>query len=177
MTAARPRGPEHRPTIILHDVRSAYNVGAIMRTADAIGGATLICCGITPHPRVAGDARSPVAIDSNTRAIAKTALGAELEIPIEYERDVKDAIAHARAAGATVLALEQDEHATGLFEFAADPQIEYALLIGSEVKGIDGELLALADHVLELPQRGAKESLNVSVAAGGALYRLFARIH
>lgn len=174
MTVDFPAGRSgHRPILIVHDIRSAYNVGAILRTADAIGGATVICCGITPHPRVAGDTRSPVVVDSNTRAIAKTALGAEQAMPIEYERSVTDAVARARAAGATVLALEQDESAGGLFEFEADPRTAYALLIGSEVDGIGGELLALADHVLELPQRGAKESLNVSVAAGIALYHLF----
>jgi tRNA G18 (ribose-2'-O)-methylase SpoU len=165
--------PRALATVILNDIRSAYNVGSILRTADAVGDIDVVCCGITPHPAVPGDPRSPVVIDANTRAIAKTALGAQQAVPIGYERDPLSAVATARRAGQTIVALELSPGAGDLFAFSPDARSNYALLLGGEVDGLSPDQLATADHVLQIPQRGVKESLNVAVAAGVAMYHLF----
>ncbi len=167
--------PRALGTVILNDIRSAYNVGSILRTADAVGGVDVVCCGITPHPAMPGDTRSPVVIDANTRAIAKTALGAQDAVRIGYVGDPREAIATARRAGKVVIALERTPEAEDLSAFSPNAGVEFALLLGGEVDGLPAELRATADRVLQIPQRGVKESLNVSVAAGIAMYHLFGR--
>jgi 23S rRNA (guanosine2251-2'-O)-methyltransferase len=158
-------------TVILEDIRSTYNVGAIMRTLDAVGGDTVVCCGITPYPDLGeGDDRSPVVISSNTKAIAKTALGAERSLALSHFESAPAAIGRL-AHGTTIVALEQAESSIELFDYKR-PAGDLALILGSETEGVSSEALALCDALLEIPQYGTKESLNVSVAAGIALYHL-----
>lgn len=161
-------------TVILDDVRSTYNVGAIMRTLDGIGGGTMICCGITPYPDLGGaDARSPVVITSNTKGIAKTALGAEAHISTSYAPDAISAIRSLKA-GTHVVALEQAPNSIDYFNYKA-PSGDIALVVGNEVDGLSKETIAACEAAIEIPQHGHKESLNVSVAAGIALYALSGR--
>lgn len=159
-------------TVILDDVRSAYNVGAIMRTLDGIGGGTVVCCGITPYPDL-GDAddRSPVVISANSKSIAKTALGAERTLTVRHTQDALAAIGDL-PDGTQGIALEQAPGATDLFEYQPPNTGNFALILGSETDGLDAATLAAVDCVLQIPQIGGKESLNISVAAGIALYHL-----
>jgi 23S rRNA (guanosine2251-2'-O)-methyltransferase len=157
-------------TLILHDLRSAHNVGAILRSADATGVDRVICCGSTPYPRLPDDTRDPVIINRNTRTIGKTALGAEASVKVEHFGDTLAAIAALRAQDYAIYGLEQTPTSTNLR--ALRPHFPAALIIGNEVAGLPAAVLAACDAVVEIPQRGRKESLNVSVATGIALYDL-----
>jgi tRNA G18 (ribose-2'-O)-methylase SpoU len=158
-------------TVILEDIRSTYNVGAIARTLDAVGGGRIICAGITPYPDLGpADDRSPVVISSNSKAIAKTALGAEATVEFAHAPDVESAF-ELLPGGTQTFALEQDERSIDLFDLR-NVNAEVALVLGSETQGIAPEALDRCDAILEIPQYGKKESLNVSVAAGIALYHL-----
>jgi tRNA G18 (ribose-2'-O)-methylase SpoU len=158
-------------TVILEDIRSTYNVGAIMRTLDGAGGGAIVCCGITPYPELEDDDdRSPVVISSNTKSIAKTALGAEQALTVSHAANAAEAIAQLDP-GTLVVALEQATESVNIFEYVA-PKNDVALVLGSETDGVSAEALARCDAILEIPQYGTKESLNVSVAAGIAMYHL-----
>ncbi|HVQ43474.1 MAG TPA: TrmH family RNA methyltransferase [Candidatus Saccharimonadia bacterium] len=158
--------------LILSDLRGAGNVGAILRTADATAVECVYACGYTPYPRQAtGDSRPPHVIASNTRAIAKTALGAELTIPVRHRPDTLTAISEAKHNGFTIIMLEQAETSLNLFSFVPSSR-RLALVVGNEVEGLSRELLAQASTILEIPMLGQKESLNVASAAAVALYRL-----
>jgi 23S rRNA (guanosine2251-2'-O)-methyltransferase len=157
--------------LILANLRSSYNVGAILRTADAVGLERVLCVGSTPYPRVENDGRDPVVVKRNTREIAKTALGAETSVNIEHFAELTVAMAACRTEGRTIYALEQSAGSTNLF--AADIVYPAALLVGNEVSGLPSGVLQACDAVLEIPQSGAKESLNVSVAAGIGLYQFW----
>jgi 23S rRNA (guanosine2251-2'-O)-methyltransferase len=156
--------------LILDNLRSAHNVGAILRTADATGVDAVYCCGTTPYPRLAGDTRDPVVVKANMREISKTALGAETTVQVEHYDDTTAAIAAARAKGCSIYGLEQAPKSLNIMNF--QPQLPAALIVGNEPHGITPDVLTVCDEVLEIPQRGTKESLNVSVATGIALYQL-----
>jgi len=158
-------------TLILHNLRSSHNVGAILRTADAVGVHDVIAVGTTPYPELQNDSRPPHVRSSNTRAIAKSALGAEQSVSISYQPDIKESLKEIKAAGYTILALEQ---APGSYDLSSyrRPKGKVALVVGPEVAGIESDVLDLCDVILEIPMSGQKESLNVAVAAGIALYQL-----
>lgn len=156
--------------VILSDVRSAGNVGAILRTSDACSVELVYAAGYTPHPHHHGDVRPPHVASSNTRAISKTALGAELTVATKSVPDTASAIQEARDDGFKIIVIEQSEKALNLYHYR--PTGPIAIVMGNEVDGVSGEILSLADTVLELPMLGAKESLNVAVAAGIVLYQL-----
>ena len=162
-------------TVILDNIRSTYNVGAIMRTLDGVGGGEIVCCGITPYPEIPRDTRSPVVRSANTKAIAKTALGAEQTIKVSHAASAFDALVAARDRGEVAVALERHPAAQDVFEFAAPADADIALVLGGEVDGVDDDVLRICDAIVEIPQYGTKESLNVSVAAGVALYALRAQ--
>lgn len=151
-------------------MRSAHNVGAIFRSADAFGVSKIILTGITPYPKTENDARLPHVSDKAQQMIAKTALGAENSVPFEYIKDPVQAIIKLKTAGYKIYALEQTEQSVGISVFK--PQFPCALVVGSEVAGVSRTLLDISDEVLEIPMQGRKESLNVAVAAGIALYQL-----
>lgn len=156
--------------LILSDIRSAQNVGAILRTADACGVSRVYACGYTPYPAHKGDNRPAHVADANTRAIAKTALGAQSTISITHTPDTRSAVLAAREAGYRVIVVEQSETSLNLYRYKPDGNI--ALLLGNEVTGVEPQDMALADQVVEIPMIGQKESLNVAVAAGIAMYQL-----
>ena len=156
--------------IVMPDIRSAQNVGAILRTANAANVSLTITCGYTPHPPTPDDPRPPHVIMANTRAIAKTALGSEHTIPLLHFEELSEAFKYLRQNHYKIAALEQAEDATNLFKF--QPTEPLALILGNEVTGLNQTTLTACDHILELPMLGTKESLNVAVAAGIALYQL-----
>jgi 23S rRNA (guanosine2251-2'-O)-methyltransferase len=157
--------------ILLDNVRSTANVGSILRTADAAGVKAVIATGITPYPRLPNDGRDPVVSGRHTRQIAKTALGAERSVTVEYISDPLVAIARLRAEHRIVYGLEQSPKATNLL--AAALTTPAALIVGSEVDGVSQAVLEACDEVLAIPQAGQKESLNVAVATGIAVYHFF----
>ncbi len=158
------------PEIILiaHNIRSTHNIGSIFRTAEGFGVSKIILSGYTPYPKVKNDPRLPHIADKITRQIHKTALGAELLVPFEHH-DTLD-MGTLDLAGYRIVALEQAKNSTNLRNYT--PPDKIALLLGEEVHGITPELLAEVDDIIEIPMQGQKESFNVSVAAGIALYAL-----
>jgi tRNA G18 (ribose-2'-O)-methylase SpoU len=156
--------------VIAHNVRSCYNVGSLLRTAEGLGVAKVILSGYTPFPRLAQDPRLPHIADKATRQIHKTALGAEITLPWEHYGDASFALANLRASGFTLAALEQAPSALPLPSY--QPPEKLALLVGREVEGVEPEILAKMDSILEIPMRGHKESFNVASAAAMALYHL-----
>lgn len=159
---------DHRDiTLLVHNIRSTHNVGAIFRTAEGFGVTKIILSGYTPYPKVKNDHRLPHISEKLTSQIHKTALGAETMVDFEYVEDIRTWL---DAYSLPLLALEQAPNSVPLREFV--PPEQFALLIGEEVHGIEPDLLARCDHILEIPMVGQKESFNVSVANGIALYAL-----
>jgi tRNA G18 (ribose-2'-O)-methylase SpoU len=147
--------------LILHNIRSAHNVGAIFRTADAAGIARILLCGYTPAP-----------VDRFGRPrqdIAKAALGAEKIIPWRAHDDIHESLRGVQNEGFEIVAIEQHVAAQDYKTFS--PTGNIAFVLGNEVRGLPQEVLQAADVILEIPMRGTKESLNVSVAAGIVLFR------
>jgi 23S rRNA (guanosine2251-2'-O)-methyltransferase len=155
-----------RLSVICHDIRSVHNVGSIFRTADAAGVEKIYLCGITPSPR---DRFGKIRPD-----FAKVSLGAEKSVACESIKSTEEAIQKLKADGWTVLALEQSEKSIPYDKIPKSYLVSHksCLLLGAEVEGLPPAVLALADHVIEIPMRGAKESLNVSVAFGIAIFEI-----
>lgn len=161
-------GQNPAPTYWLHaildNIRSAWNVGAIFRTADGLGVEKLYLCGITPTPE--------------NDAARKTALGAEETVRWEYAKDAVKLAARLKAEGFALWGLEQDERAVRLdktdwgTDFETEKRMQttdvaekrIALVVGNEVTGVDPALLDLCDRIVYIPMRGNKRSLNVEVA-------------
>jgi len=155
--------------VIAHNIRSTHNVGAIFRTCEGFGVARIILSGYTPYPQMPGDTRLPHIAEKLTAQIHKTALGAELLVPFTYQ-ELPD-FDLLRADGFTIVGLEQDARAVLLPDY--QPPAKVALLLGEEVEGITADMRQQCDDLIEIPMHGQKESYNVSVAAGIALYGLF----
>lgn len=150
---------------ILHDIRSLHNVGSIFRTADGAGIDLLYLCGITPQP-----------FDRFGRLqheFAKTALGSEKNVMWRYEKSITKVIRTLKDKGYRVYAIEQ---AKGSKKYTAlskrERKMKSACIVGNEVSGIPPRVLTQCDAILEIPMRGIKESLNVSVAFGIVVYEL-----
>lgn len=133
----------------------------MFRTADAFGIQRIFLTGYTPAPL--DRFKRPIS------KIAKTALGAEKTVPWE-KGEIADISSKLKQDGIRVVALEQDERSVSLASYTVPAA--WALVVGNEVEGIDSEALQLADDVVEIPMAGHKESLNVAVAAGVALFHL-----
>lgn len=143
--------------LVLDNVRSLSNVGAMLRTADGFGLQKVVLCGVTGCPP------SP--------EIHKTALGAEDSVDWVYEADTVEVVRSLKADGVKVCVLEQVEHSVSLEDFAPETGTTYALVVGHEVNGVSQEVVDNADICLEIPQFGTKHSLNVSVSAGIAIWQ------
>jgi 23S rRNA (guanosine2251-2'-O)-methyltransferase len=158
--------------ILLHDIRSVHNAGAIFRTADAIGATKIYLTGYTP---------APLDRFGKPRAdFAKCALGSEKTVAWESAggegENGGSPIALMKALkkeGFRIVCVEQAEGSIDYKEF--EPDDKTLVIFGNEVEGVSKEVLAEADVVAEIPMRGLKESLNVSVSAGIILYRWFDR--
>ncbi len=156
--------------LIVHNVRSAHNVGSILRTADGLGIEQVYLTGYTPYPPSPNDRRLPHLAQKAGRQIQKTALGAEKTVPWEQRANVLALINDLRNSGYEIAALEQTKKATPLGRYK--PAKNIALVVGSEIGGLEKGVLQMADKYLEIPMHGKKESFNVSVAAAIALYHL-----
>ena len=154
--------------VIAHNIRSTHNVGAIFRSSEGFGITKIILSGYTPYPLLPGDRRLPHISRKLTDQIHKTALGAEAIVPFEYQ-EVPD-ITALRAAGYRIVGLEQDERSVMLPSYI--PPTKIVLLLGEEVHGVTTDMRQLCDDLIEIPMVGQKESFNVSVATGIALYAL-----
>ena len=153
--------------LVLDNIRSRENVGSIFRTADGAGVTKIYLCGTTPCPP--------------HDKISKTALGAEKWVPWEYRRDtwrvITDLSAHGGPASGgkkvQIIALEQTKDAESIYNmFGSSTPKHVALVVGNEVRGISPKILKYCDKKIAIPMYGRKESLNVSVATGIALYEL-----
>ena len=153
---------EEKIFLVLHNIRSAHNVGAIFRTADAAGAAKIFLTGYTPSPRDA--------LGNYREEIKKTALGAERFVAWEARRDAVKLVKMLRSADINIVALEQAPGAVDYRKFK--PRFPLALIVGNEVRGLSKNILRVSDAIIKIPMHGKKESLNVSVAAGIALFAL-----
>ncbi len=142
--------------LILNNIRSAYNVGSIFRTADAAGVSRIYLCGYTPSP--------------DTEKVAKTSLGAEKSVSWEKIKDTWRLIEKLKSERVNVVALEQSKTSRDYKKFK--PKFPLAVVVGNEVKGLSPSILKRVDSVWHIPMCGRKESLNVSVAVGIFLYSI-----
>ena len=150
--------------IVLDNVRSGLNVGAIFRTTDAFSMQAIYLCGITARPPHA--------------EIMKTALGATESVTWEYFEETKSALAKLKENGYHLLPVEQTDNAMLLDEVDFITTTPVALIFGNEMRGIDAGILALCERSIEIPQEGIKHSLNVATTAGIVMwecYRQFRR--
>lgn len=148
--------------VVLDNVRSMHNVGAVFRTADAFLIEKILLCGITPQPP--------------HREIHKAALGATESVEWQYFNSVNDALNDLKAQGFSILGIEQTTKSVMIQEFDTKAENKYAVVLGNEVEGISDEILPLCDGFLEVPQLGTKHSLNVSVCGGIVMWEFFRKL-
>jgi len=157
--------PKTRLEALLDNVRSAWNVGSIFRTADGLGVSKIYLCGITPTPE--------------NDAVRKTALGAEETVAWKYSRNALKTATELTRDECRLIVLEQDQRATPLGDSSANLRIarseKLVLILGNEVTGVDPALLDLCDQVVYIPMYGEKRSLNVEVAFAIAAYNILGR--
>ena len=149
--------------ILFHNIRSAHNVGSMFRTADALGVSRIYLSGYSPLPL--DRFGRPV------KEIAKTALGAEHSVLWEKISSPPRLIKKLKREGFEIVAIEQGERAVDYKKFLAKGKV--LILVGNEVRGVSKSLRDKCDVLLDIPMRGKKESLNVSVAFGVVLFRVF----
>jgi len=159
--------PSGNLAVLLDNIRSAWNVGSILRSADGFGFAHAYLCGITPT--------------ADNEAVTKTSLGAEDSVPWSYHKNAVKLVKGLKAEGWKVYALEDDERAISLQPGSEvesslggkDTDFELqVLIVGNEITGIDPELLDLCDRIFYIPMRGEKKSFNVAIAFGIAAYAI-----
>lgn len=179
-------------SLILHNIRSTYNVGAILRTAEGFGIHQVILSGYTPATKYTKNNRTlPHILEKTTTQIAKTALGAEKLVDCRWSDDILGTLQKLRNDGCVVFGLEnnlENRHPIKLKDWRTaladarsnssntlSSEARVALVLGEEVEGIDKDLFEFINVFLEIPMAGQKESFNVSVATGIALYELAGR--
>lgn len=150
--------------VLLENIRSLHNVGSIFRTADAAGASKIYLSGITPSPLDRFGRPDP--------RLAKVALGAEKTVAWEKTSSAARTISALKKDNFMIVALEQDERSISYKRLKPRKNAKIALILGEEVKGIRRTLLTKCDRIIEIPMRGKKESLNVSVAFGIAAFEL-----
>lgn len=152
--------PLQKVEVLLDSLRSTLNVGSVFRTAEGAGVSHIHCCGTTPtpeHPK-----------------IAKTSLGAEDFLPWTFHPNALDLVQNKKAIGFRVISIEATRTSKDIFTFNSSEKSSPVLLVmGNEVTGVDPEILQLSDDILHIPMSGRKDSLNVAVAFGIAIYTLF----
>jgi 23S rRNA (guanosine2251-2'-O)-methyltransferase len=145
--------------VVLDNIRSLNNVGAVFRTSDAFLIEKIYLCGITATPP--------------HREIHKTALGATESVDWEYKENTLALVNELKVQGVVVAAIEQAENSVMLDEFSLDATKKIAIVLGNEVKGVQQEVVSTADYCVEIPQKGTKHSLNISVSCGVVLWDLY----
>lgn len=161
------------PVLVIHNVRSAHNVGSLLRTANGLGLERVICSGYTPYPKLKNDSRLPHQLSKASKQIAKTSLGAEHDLNINHSNDIDSVIADLRAEGYAIIALEQNPKSISLAK--AKMSVKLALIVGNEVSGVEDGVLTQSDVIAEIPMKGTKESFNVAVAGALAMYECTSR--
>lgn len=152
--------------LILHRVRSAYNVGSMFRSADGIGVDKIFITGFTQAP-----SEKEYALQSKAeKMLSKTALGADKYVSWEKVRSLGKLIEELKKENFQIVALEQNENSIDYRSFK--PKNKVALVVGNEPRGIDKRILKKCDKIIEIPMRGQKQSLNVAVALGVAGYKI-----
>ena len=154
--------------VIAHNIRSTHNIGSIFRTSEGFGVSKIIVSGYSPYPKLPNDTRLPHIEAKLTAQIHKTALGAETMVPFEYQ-ETPD-LDYFKKQGYRIVGLEQDARSVMLKDYQTPNKV--VLLLGEEVKGITDDMRNQCDDLIEIPMVGQKESFNVSVAAGIALFEL-----
>jgi tRNA G18 (ribose-2'-O)-methylase SpoU len=145
--------------VLLDNIRSAWNVGSILRSADGFGFNHVYLCGITPT--------------ADNESVTKTSLGAEDSVPWSYHKDAVRLVKGLKVEGWNVYALEEAARSLALSQFPNSPASNpVVLIVGNEVTGVDPELLDLCDEIFHIPMRGEKKSFNVAIAFGVAAYAL-----
>ncbi len=145
--------------VILDNIRSMHNVGSVFRTSDAFLLEAIFLCGYTPQPP--------------HRDINKTALGATETVDWMYFANTAEAVQQLKDKGFKVFGIEQTKESISLEKFATPANKKLAVVFGNEVEGVDADVLQLCDGSIEIPQLGTKHSLNIAVAAGIVLWKLF----
>ena len=145
--------------VVLDNVRSMHNVGAVFRTADAFIVERIVLCGITPQPP--------------HREIHKAALGATESVDWIYEKNISDALQNLKNENYKILGIEQTSTSEIMTDYTINKEEKYALVLGNEVDGLSDEALPIYDTFLEIPQLGTKHSLNVSVCGGIVMWEFF----
>jgi len=143
--------------VLLDNIRSAWNVGSIFRSADGFGFNHVYLCGITPTPE--------------NEAVTKTSLGAEEYLPWSYHKDAVKLVTGLKKEGWKIIALEEGEGSIELGKQISNYE-KSVLILGSEVTGVDPDLLAQCDEIISIPMQGQKRSLNVAIAFSVAAYAL-----
>ena len=143
--------------VVLNSIRSSYNVGSIFRTSDGAMIEKLYMCGYTPHPP--------------KKEILKTALGSTESVDWEFVKDPIDVVKELKSRGVKICALEQTSDSKPHYS-VNKTDMPLCLLIGNEITGVHQELIDLCDFSIEIPQFGIKQSLNVAVAYGIAIFEL-----
>lgn len=158
-TVAEFKRAEKIPLVaILENIRSAYNVGSVFRTADAFLIEAIYLTGYTACPP--------------HKEIKKTALGAEETVDFSYFKNAAEAVTELKSRGYKVYAVEQVEDSISLEKMTIPPDEKIAVVFGNEVSGVEAETIALCDGCIEIPQLGMKHSLNIATAAGVVLWEL-----
>lgn len=158
-TVAEFKRAEKIPLVaVLENIRSAYNVGSVFRTADAFLIEAIYLTGYTACPP--------------HKEIKKTALGAEETVDFNYFNNAPAAIAALKGRGYKVYAVEQVEQSISLEKMTMGPDEKVAVVFGNEVSGVEADTIALCDGCIEIPQLGMKHSLNIATAAGVVLWEL-----
>lgn len=142
--------------VLLNNIRSLHNVGSIFRTSDGAGVKKIFLCGQTGYPP--------------REEITKTAIGAEEVVPWEYWIDAKECMAMLNKKSVQLVALEQTKKSIDYRKFK--PKYPICLVVGHEIDGVEKGILNLCDTAIQIPMYGKKQSLNVSVAFGVAVYAL-----
>lgn len=145
--------------VVLDNIRSQHNIGAVYRTADAFLIEKIFLCGITATPP--------------QNEIHKSALGAEDTVAWSYFADTALAMQMLRDEGYTIVAIEQAQGSIMLEQFVFDAKKKYAIVFGNEVKGVSQSVMDICDCCIEIPQQGTKHSLNISVSAGIVMWEFF----
>ena len=148
--------------VVLDNIRSLNNIGSVFRTSDAFLIEKIYLCGITAKPP--------------HRDIHKTALGATESVEWEYKADTLTLVKELQSQGVKVAAIEQVENSIMLDKFIPNPIKRIAVVFGNEVKGVQQEVVSNADYCVEIPQKGTKHYLNISVSCGVVLWDLYKKI-
>jgi len=152
------RGRKRRQAVLIDNIRSAWNIGSILRSTDGFGADHVFLCGISPTPE--------------NEAVQKTSLGAEDFITWSYHKDAVKLVKDLKKENWTILSLEDDRRAIPIDQYRDAPQ-NTLLIVGSEVTGVDPGLLALCDQILVIPMHGGKRSFNAANAFSIAAYAIF----